>query len=388
MPENVDYDAYRCLIGRFGVRTTATRHLTNYWLTDEIITEYGRLLHNLASALNPSGSRRSHFLNPQFYHWLTQTNRGYDYEGVSTWHGRFPSTDIFNDLKNMIIPICVNNTHWSCILIDFQLKRIQYVDSLGVSGEYHLRMIKRYLSDYAAQHQLTFDVTRWTTVDSLRRAPQQENSYDCGVCVLVNAFLTVMGFPLEYTQAGLDACESRKIIALSLLHGKALPPITISRAFRRNLNVIEHDFESRPKRDDEDESDSDSSSDGSTYSKDKVLKRVRKVLFKKTDDEDTFDPDWVRCHGWLQTLYGKDNIPTFTPGLDVLTQRAMAEEYKLTNTPGVNASKIIRKKRASTFVDWRNITLDVAKQNHMTDNLKVNTNGLSKTKGKKQIRLL
>ncbi len=40
----------------------------------------------------------------------------YKYENVSRWATKLPGEDIFN-LKNIFIPININNKHWSCFVI-------------------------------------------------------------------------------------------------------------------------------------------------------------------------------------------------------------------------------------------------------------------------------
>lgn len=160
MPENVSYEAHRALIGRHSYHTERTRHIVNKWLTDEIINQYMVLLTKKDIIMNPPSSR-SLMLSSYFFFMLTQTNRGYDYSNVSNWCSSFAGVNIFTEKKYIIVPVCLNNSHWTLITIDVAKKRLYYFDSMGGSGAEHLESMMRFLADYAREHNLEFDDERY-----------------------------------------------------------------------------------------------------------------------------------------------------------------------------------------------------------------------------------
>lgn len=241
---------------------------------------------------------------------------------------------------------------------------------------------------------------RWLRQDMGRAVPQQLNSDDCGIFVLLNTYLTLHEIDLDYTQEGVLYCDSRKIIALSLLRDHPLPPITIGRQVEKNLNVTERDFApeavavpSPPKPEPDRQP---SSSDSTNYADNEAVNRVKSVLFERQprarncieEPGTPYEVDWIRCHGWLKTIYGKD-IPTDFLAIEACKMRSLNEQKVLQATAGVNAEKVIKKKMSSTYNDWRKMARSITTQDsHMTDNLKVNKNGnQSKSDGENKLTL-
>ncbi len=82
----------------------------------------------------------SGFLSLFFWQCLTNENYDnktlqvmYNYGNVFRWARKLPGNDIFN-LKNIFIPININNEHWMCIVIFMKEKWIQYYDSHAVGA--------------------------------------------------------------------------------------------------------------------------------------------------------------------------------------------------------------------------------------------------------------
>lgn len=383
MPTNVSFSAYRSLLGRlgYGVGGSITNGggVRNLWLTDEIINDYGSLLNYKDSHDNPN--ERSYVFNTQFYFWLTETNRGYDYEGVATWSRNFPEVDIFNKMRRMVVPICQANVHWAEVFVDLQDNRIAYGDSNGSSGKHHIHNMLRYFKDYAKDHNLPFDEREWTTYDMCSRAPQQGNAYDCGTFILLNAYLFLHDIPFDYDQERVDLCQSRRIIAYSVLSRVAHPPITIGGDVKRNLSKTNKEFAFS------DES-SSSGSSSSSHDNDKpskpdaksidALNRVRQMIKRSnySNLDKRFQVDWLRNYGWLKTIYGKD-IPTKYVGINAVVMRAEEERVKLRAINGINAEKIIKQKERATYSGWRKLVVSLTKNKEqmVTNGLRLNTNG-------------
>lgn len=142
LPSNVGLSSYTSLVGPETLgRGNGNRHLglgTNLWLNDEVINDYCcGILTEKDAVQNPTS--RSYFFNSQFYFWLNDSRRGYDYEGVRSWARRFPEENIFERMEKLIVPINLNNQHWALITVylqehDGQGKGLTYMDGLGTSG--------------------------------------------------------------------------------------------------------------------------------------------------------------------------------------------------------------------------------------------------------------
>ena len=71
--------------------------------------------------------------------WYTKLLCGctYYYENVQNWlHSSSQDTNIFS-FEKMFIPSNINNQHWTLVVVDFQAKSIQIIDSI-VGGKGHL----------------------------------------------------------------------------------------------------------------------------------------------------------------------------------------------------------------------------------------------------------
>ena len=71
--------------------------------------------------------------------WYTKLLCGGTYysENVQNWfHNSSQDTNIFS-FEKMFIPCNINNQHWTLVVVDFQAKSIQNIDSI-VGGKGHL----------------------------------------------------------------------------------------------------------------------------------------------------------------------------------------------------------------------------------------------------------
>jgi sentrin-specific protease 1 len=154
------------------------------WLNDEVINFYMSLLdernkRNLANkTLPPAAKLKIHFFNSFFYTKLIQ-NKGYCYADVKRWSKR-ANVDIIS-LDKVVIPVHVHGDHWCLAVINFQLKRFEYYDSLGGRNSTCLKNLRQYVKDEAKEHKkLDYNFAGWTDYvpDDI---PHQRNGCDCGV---------------------------------------------------------------------------------------------------------------------------------------------------------------------------------------------------------------
>jgi Ulp1 family protease len=121
----------------------------------------------------------------------------------------------------MYIPINISNNHWTLIVVDIQKKNILYLDSLLPSGhgEESCRKVLQYIQDEVAdKQQILLDTTQWTSTIGTTQ-PQQENSVDCGIYVLMYADCIHHKFPLQLIKAE-HISTLRKWVAISIYEDK------------------------------------------------------------------------------------------------------------------------------------------------------------------------
>jgi Ulp1 family protease len=153
---------------------------------------------------------------------------GYYYDAVQTWHNRFQS-GLFN-LEHLFVPINVGQAHWNFIHVRPREKIIELYDSYGVreSNQIYLTQFARYM------HQLYRDVhggstvsygswaEEWTILDASANSPVQSDNYNCGVFVILSAYLLSLGHQLRrgsYTTQMIEDNETRLKIAHLICKG-------------------------------------------------------------------------------------------------------------------------------------------------------------------------
>ena len=110
---------------------------------------------------------------------LLNERGGYNFQQINNWVER----DMFCK-KKMILPINLGNEHWATAVIDFEMKTIKYLDSLGRNGDRYLYALLMFLMDSwkKLNHQTILpQVEKWKLIGHTYDVPQQQNSYDCGV---------------------------------------------------------------------------------------------------------------------------------------------------------------------------------------------------------------
>ena len=171
----------------------------NTWLKDEVVNFYFQLLNERNKRLRAEdpgcGVPDAHFHNSFFIIKLRDHGRGYVYKNVRKWTMRKRKVDLFSkDL--IVVPININDMHWTLCVVFVGMKLIQYYDSMSGNGSAYTSALLRYLEDewkdkaerYPATRNggAAFNTKEWTlasgggTVDGCA-VPQQRNGSDCGV---------------------------------------------------------------------------------------------------------------------------------------------------------------------------------------------------------------
>ncbi|KAL3800763.1 hypothetical protein ACHAW5_002477 [Stephanodiscus triporus] len=145
------------------------------WLNDEVINYFLKnclMRRDEKMCTTDTSRRRSHFFNSFFIQTMFDEKskdpelRGrYNFDNVKNWSKKVPGGDIFN-LKYIVCPINIDDTHWTSAVIFMEDKRIQYYDSMGGTDWSKLEGLLKYVKDeYSAKNGKELDVTEWELLD-------------------------------------------------------------------------------------------------------------------------------------------------------------------------------------------------------------------------------
>jgi len=162
------------------------------WLSDQVINCTFILLQQrdqLQCTLSHAYRRHSHFVDNSFMDKLYINFQVYDFDRAATCTRRIPN---FFEMDKFFAPCFVNGNHWTLVMVSIQEKRIVYYDSFhhgntGI-GDTILFNIHQFLVELATKYSVEQFATDWQTLHSKYDTPQQNNSDDCGVFVIMLAF--------------------------------------------------------------------------------------------------------------------------------------------------------------------------------------------------------
>jgi len=206
-------------VTRKSIRTLRPRE----WLNDEVINYYYFMLAKRDEALTAANPvrKRNHFFNSFFFTKLfdEEATNEYTYKNVKEWSKVVPGNDIFA-LDKVLFACNVLHTHWTCVVIFMQEKRIQFYDSMRGDGYHYSDGLLKYLKDeWAAKKGGELpDAEKWRVVGAETVVPRQNNGYDCGVFTCMFAAFLSINLPLSFVQTHIDHC--RHHILLSILDGE------------------------------------------------------------------------------------------------------------------------------------------------------------------------
>ena len=138
----------------------------------------------------------------------------YDFSSVKKWTKKL---NIF-DLDTIFIPINKNNKHWALCVVNFCDREVIYYDSLGFNDTRCLDNIERYLIDeYKEKNKNTnLDMSNWT-FRSESEIPNQKNSTDCGVFILLYCLFIRNGISKNFNFNQSQIEKARKFILIDLI---------------------------------------------------------------------------------------------------------------------------------------------------------------------------
>ena len=236
------------------------------WLNDEVINYF--LKNCLAKrdefiCARQTGRKRSHFFNSFFVQTMFDEKnsnpslRGrYNYDNVSHWSKNVPGKNIFK-LKYILIPINLDNMHWTTAVIYMEEKRIQYYDSMGGTDEAKLKGLFQYVQDeYMAKNGgQEMDVSGWVLVPCTSDTPQQTDAFNCGAfaCSICDNISQGCGF--LFNQSNMD--EYRKRIILSIIKNCAIEFPTTTAGSTTASASTHIDLDANDDDDDNDDDDND-----------------------------------------------------------------------------------------------------------------------------------
>jgi len=66
---------------------------------------------------------------------------------VQNWSEKANLTNTISifDLLRMVVPVNIDNQHWTSVHVDFPNKYVMYYDSMGSGGEKYTRLVMEYL---------------------------------------------------------------------------------------------------------------------------------------------------------------------------------------------------------------------------------------------------
>ena len=182
---------------------------------------------------------------------------------ISRGENRQDNPQFFFTNKIFLIPWNYDNVHWVLLFVDMQDKEVMVLDScisntLSTATKYKMNLIVKFLctlSNYEHKDDtewlnLAIDEFRW--VEENDWVPKQENSYDCGVFMLMNIFVTLHEMGVLYTQQ--DTNMFRKYlfhIMCDMMHNDEEDMKQYETQIIQSSQYIEYENNEDPKNDDD-----------------------------------------------------------------------------------------------------------------------------------------
>ncbi|KAJ1911708.1 hypothetical protein IWQ60_010016 [Tieghemiomyces parasiticus] len=174
------------------------------WLNDEVINFYMNLI--VARSKATLALPTVHAFNTFFYAKLDQDG----YAKVRRWSKK---NDIFaKDL--IVIPVHLPG-HWTCAVVNFRNRRIEYYDSMLGDNSRAFQVIRDYLTaEHQDKKQTPFDLSGWTDWCP-KDIPRQQNGYDCGVFTCIFAEYCSRAEPFDFDQTHMADLRQRMMYEIA-----------------------------------------------------------------------------------------------------------------------------------------------------------------------------
>lgn len=194
------------LVTKFNIDMTARKlkALGNRkWLNDEIINFYMKSLQErndvIMEVIKDQAVYGGSFFFSTFFFQQLNEKELYAFKNVQRWT---KNIDAFSRSK-IIIPLNINNDHWTLVVIDFKSQAFTYYDSLASKSSAvamkWLDIAKRWLIDEAhhkGRDEHIKNIKDWKMEPAPAGLPQQPNGYDCGLYVIMYASYICDDLPL------------------------------------------------------------------------------------------------------------------------------------------------------------------------------------------------
>lgn len=185
------------------------------WINDEIINFFMQML---LEKNNCCKSKQSFFLSSFFMERLLCTDKKYKFDNVRNW----TKTINIYDQEHIFIPVNVSNTHWTLVVVSMLNRTIYYYDSCGKSGLKFMNAVLRWLGDVINSDNIKYRsyifTADWQKVN-VKDIPTQSNGYDCGIFVMMYAYVINEGVLLCDSFAQSDLDWYRREISCSVIVG-------------------------------------------------------------------------------------------------------------------------------------------------------------------------
>jgi sentrin-specific protease 1 len=201
----------------------------NVWLVCEIINIYMNILKNfdIDKCVTDPDRRPILFLPSQFITKLIIDDGHYNYNNVKRWtNGRTSQRNhnIFEH-KFVLIPVNIDNCHWTLVAVNIEEKTIVYYDSMAgpatLNSNRFTKNILRWVSDeHMVRHNVPLNIQDWSQVVLAKHQyPQQTNNDDCGIFTLMAAECLTKGLNIDFNSGHMGFFRRR--IAINILKKSA-----------------------------------------------------------------------------------------------------------------------------------------------------------------------
>jgi hypothetical protein len=181
------------------------------WLNDNIVNEYLAIL--VAAKKKEAGFEHKRGGPAPPVHAFSSF--WYSTADTSRWSNRFQlKGKQYLDAQLILYPIC-DRGHWRLLAVYPQKRKIEYLDSMSLSGQKYIDKLDEYLKKELGDLYIADEWTKGTT----QRSSQQLNGSDCGVFTLLNALTLLRGDDTKLVLATNGMDDARKRIAATLLAG-------------------------------------------------------------------------------------------------------------------------------------------------------------------------
>jgi len=188
------------------------------WVSDEAINLYFHILR--LRDRQKENVMASTFFVPKLSVFTQQV----EYTAVAKWFteeklGKLygpERTSVFG-FTRMLVPVHVESVHWALCVVNFDLRKIEYYDSLPRNFTDTAKQVTKGLLAWLQGESLrlsrAFDKSSWAIVYCV--APEQSNGFDCGIFMCSFAEAISQGRPPTYQQE--QMAQYRRLMAWRIL---------------------------------------------------------------------------------------------------------------------------------------------------------------------------